>query len=201
MCRPGARIDFRAGSAVFQCGQVSRVPSNSTEYSVLRLVRIESRVHGARLREMVRTCYDRCLVLLGCGGNPRCRCWARDSAGRGEPPYSRGGELDSQRSTWPIWRRFPRTIERWAKVLAVYVVEKGIATQAIAASTRSIRTTLRFTPRYSLRPGMRYRAYFDRWFSCSRSLQITKEISIPAPPAGAAHARHGHLSLGQYAAR
>src|SRR5437773_11768546 len=41
----------------------------------------------------------------------------------------------------------------WTNVLAIYVVDKTTATQAIAGRYTIDETTLHFTPRYALRPG------------------------------------------------
>jgi len=79
---------------------------------------------------------------------------------------------------------FSDSDDRWSKVLAVYVVEKSVATQAMAGTYEVNQATLRFTPRYSLKPGMAYRAVFRPPGASGSNAEITKEISIPAlPPA------------------
>ena len=78
--------------------------------------------------------------------------------------------------------KFSENDDRWAKVFAVYVVEKSVATQAIVGTYSVSEATLRFTPRYSLKPGMVYQAVFRPPGSAGSDVEITKEISIPAPP-------------------
>jgi hypothetical protein len=79
---------------------------------------------------------------------------------------------------------FADSDERWPTVLAVYVVEKEAAIQPITGKYSLDQTTLRFTPRYSLRPGMHYRVLFHPLGTHESAAVISKNISIAAAPIG-----------------
>ncbi len=74
-----------------------------------------------------------------------------------------------------------------SRILALYLVtEKGIQPPAMAGKYEVVGPALRFTPRFALRPGLKYHAHF---FPPPPSPQsspalVKREISIPAPPPG-----------------
>jgi hypothetical protein len=72
----------------------------------------------------------------------------------------------------------------WSDSFAIYVA--GVAdpqpSQAILGSYAVADAALRFTPRYSLRPGLTYRAVYRPLNSKPSAIGIVQQISIPAPP-------------------
>jgi hypothetical protein len=77
---------------------------------------------------------------------------------------------------------FSDSDDRWPQVFAVYVVEKMVARQPVAGTYTIHMGTLNFTPRYSLRPGMTYRAVFRPPVSDESKSEISTQISLPPPP-------------------
>jgi len=83
--------------------------------------------------------------------------------------------------------RLPADDPAWTKRLAVYVADAsaGQDQPAMLGSYAVEGTSLRFTPTYSLRPGMKYRVVFRPVATNgSPSREIAKEIAIPARPLG-----------------